>query len=173
MEKRTISLDINQAKEMYQMGGVYKTLALFAYTEEELNPKKFYITWDEFFKNEMIGKSVYYIDDNSIIKEKIVEKSENYNHYKNSHLSVTNAFAHSALMQLHIWRDHYNNGWLPEMDTESEAFVIESIKGDLKITRYSPYERRINRFLTFKDEEVAFKFLHGFKNLIMKARYLI
>ena len=53
MEKKQISLDINQTKEMYQTGGIYKTLALLAYTEQELNPKELCKTWEDFFKNVM------------------------------------------------------------------------------------------------------------------------
>ena len=83
MEKRTISLDINQAKEMYQMGGVYKTLALFAYTEEELNPSQLCNNWNEFFKKEMINKEVYYMDDTAVIRKVNVGELENFDTYKN------------------------------------------------------------------------------------------
>lgn len=173
MEKRVIQLDINQAKEMYQMGGVYKTLALFAYTEQELNPKELCKTWEDFFKNVMLDQRVFYIDSQASIKPVNVSNPENCIFYRNSCASVDIARAHRALMQLHMLRDYYNNGWNPEIDTQSDAFIIESIKGDIRITRYSAYARNVNRFLTFKDEKTAHQFFENFKDLIIKAQMLI
>lgn len=173
MEKRTISLDINQAKEMYQMGGVYKTLALFAFTEQELNPSQLYKDWNEFFKNEMKDKDIYYIDDGSAIRKTCVGDFENYSTYKNSCSSSTNALAHRAMMQLHMLRDYYNKGWNAESDTNSDVYVIKHIRGDLKTIKITKNARTTSNFLTFKDEEVAFMFLHNFTSLIMEACTLI
>lgn len=173
MEKRVIQLDINQAKEMYQMGGVYKTLALFAYTEQELNPKELCKTWEDFFKNVMLDQRVFYIDSQASIKPVNVSNPENCIFYRNSCASVEIARAHRALMQLHMLRDYYNNGWNPEIDTESDAFVIESIKSDIRVIRKTKYERNVNRFLTFKDEKTAYQFFENFKDLIIKAQMLI
>ena len=173
MEKRTISLDINQAKEWYNMGGIYKSLALFAYTEQELNPAYICRTWDEFFSKEMIGKDVYYIDDGSVIRKVSVGELEDYNSYKNSCSSLTNAIAHRAMMQLHMLRDYYNKGWNAESDTNSDVYVIKHIRGDLKTIKITKNARTTSNFLTFKDEEVAFMFLHNFTSLIMEACTLI
>ena len=173
MEKRTISLDINQAKEMYQMGGVYKTLALFTYTEEELNPSQLCNNWNEFFKKEMINKEVYYMDDTAVIRKVNVGELENFDTYKNSCSSFTDALAHRAMMQLHMLRDYYNKGWDAESDTNSDVYVIKHIRGDLKTIKITKNARTTSNFLTFKDEEVAFMFLHNFTSLIMEACTLI
>ena len=173
MEKRTISLDINQAKEWYNMGGVYKTLALLAYTEQELNPKELCKTWEDFFKNVMLDQRVFYIDSQASIRPINVSNPENCIFYRNSCASVEIARAHRALMQLHMLRDYYNKGWNAESDTESDVYVIKHIKGDLKTIKITKNARTTSNFLTFKDEEVAFMFLHNFTSLIMEACTLI
>lgn len=173
MEKRVIELDINQAKEWYNKGGIYKALALFAFTEEELKLSQLPRDWNGFFKKEMVNKEVYYIDDTAAIRKVNVGNFEDYSPYKNSCSSFTNAIAHRSLMQLHLLRDYYNNGWDAESDTASDVYVIKHIKGDLKIIKITKNARTTSNFLTFKDEEIALMFLHNFTSLIMEACTLI
>lgn len=173
MEKRVIELDINQAKEWYNKGGIYKALALFIFTEEELKLSQLPRDWNEFFKKEMINKDIYYIDDGSTIKKACVGDFEDYSAYKNSCSSFTSALAHRAMMQLHMLRDYYNKGWNAESDTNSDVYVIKHIRGDLKTIKITKNARTTSNFLTFKDEEVAFMFLHNFTSLIMEACTLI
>ena len=173
MEKRVIEIDINQAKEWYNKGGIYKALALFTFNEEELKLSQLPRDWNGFFKKEMINKDIYYIDDASSIKKVHVGNFEDYSSYKNSCSSFTNALAHRALIQLHMLRDYYNKGWNAESDTESDVYVIKHIKGDLKTIKITKNARTTSNFLTFKDEEVAFMFLHNFTSLIMEACTLI
>lgn len=173
MEKRTIELDINQAKEWYNKGGIYKALALFAFTEEELKLFQLPRDWNEFFKKEMVNKEVYYMDDTAAIRKVNVGELENFDTYKNSCSSFTDALAHRAMMQLHMLRDYYNKGWNAESDTNSDVYVIKHIRGDLKTIKITKNARTTSNFLTFKDEEVAFMFLHNFTSLIMEACTLI
>ena len=78
--------------------------------------------------------------------------------------------AYIAKMMLHLLRDEYRQGWLPDWEDENQdKYVIVSSKGE----RWVAYCQSISRFLAFQDKKRANEFLTNFRELIEQAGDLI
>ena len=159
METRTIEISLDTAKRWYEQGGELKEMALGAFDAKELIDYRLPKTWEEYRK--MKG-----------------DEGEKANAALNfAYTSINSAFPdyhdaekHIALMKLHLLRDEYRQGWVPEWGNIDESkFVIEMAGNELTVENYG-----ITRhFLAFQDEKRANEFLTNFRDLIEEAGDLI
>ena len=155
METRHIKLSLDTAKRWYEQGGELKEMALGAFDAKELIDYRLPKTWEEYRK--MKG-----------------DEGEKANAALNfAYTSINSAFPdyhdtqkHIVLMKLHLLRDEYRQGWLPDWEDENQdKYVILSSKGE----RYVAYCQSISRFLAFQDKKRANEFLTNFRELIEQA----
>ena len=159
METRTIELSLDTARRWYEQGGELKEMALGAFDEKKLIDYRLPKTWEEYRK--MKG-----------------DEGEKANAALNfAYTSINSAFPdyhdtqkHIALMKLHLLRDEYRIGWVPEWGNIDESkFVIEMVENELTVENYG-----ITRhFLAFQDKKTANEFLTNFRDLIEEAGDLI
>ena len=159
METRQINLPLDTARRWYEQGGELKEMALGAFDEKELIGYRLPNTWEEY----------------RMLKG---DEGEKVNAALNfAYVSVRKAFTdyhdaekHIALMKLHLLRDEYRNGWLPDWNDK------ETIKYGIEFTasRWIIWTNTgTRRFLTFQTQELAQEFLNNFRELIEQAGDLI
>lgn len=172
METRNVKLTLEQAKEFYKKGGDLRTIALTAYTEEELIalPR----SWAEFCGCNPLKELEAYIGSGSgIIRVCPLsnEGSRDMRRDQNVLPSERAAKVHLALMKLHQLRDCYRQGWVPnwdDIDQEKYSIVAEGSRVNRVVRVF-----RENKFLTFQSRELANKFLERFVQEIYDARELL
>ena len=160
METRYIELSLDTAKRWYEQGGELKDIALTAFKEHELIGGRLPKTWDEYCaKHGEVGDK---------IKASLDSAYTTINRYAFSDYKQTQA--HIAMIKLHLLRDEYRQGWVPEWGNIDESkFVIEMAGNELTVENYG-----ITRhFLAFQDEKRANEFLTNFRELIEEAGDLI
>ena len=159
METRYIEISLDTARRWYEQGGELKEMALGAFDAKELIDYRLPKTWEEYRK--MKG-------------DEGVKANAALNF---AYTSINSAFPdyhdtqkHIALMKLHLLRDEYRIGWVPEWGNIDESkFVIEMVENELTVENYG-----ITRhFLSFQDEKTANEFLTNFRELIEEAGDLI
>ena len=160
METRQIEISLETAKRWYEQGGEYRDIALTAFKEHELISDRLPKTWEEYCakhgeNSDMIKASLDYAY--TVINKYI------FSDYKQ-------AQAYIAMIKLHLLRDEYRQGWVPEWGNIDESkFVIEMAGNELTVENYG-----ITRhFLAFQDEKRANEFLTNFRELIEEAGDLI
>ena len=160
METRLIRLSLDTAKRWYEQGGEYRDIALTAFKEHELIGGRLLKTWDEYCaKHGEVGDR---------IKASLNTAYMTINRYVFS--DCKQAQAHIAKMKLHLLRDEYRNGWLPEWKEDGEPkFVILNVENELEVVE----RRETAGFLAFQDGERANEFLTNFLDLIKEAGDLI
>ena len=159
METRQIELSLDTARRWYEQGGELREMALGAFDAKELIDYRLPKTWEEYRK--MKG-----------------DEGEKANAALNfAYTSINSAFPdyhdaekHIALMKLHLLRDDYRIGWVPEWGNIDESkFVIEMVENEFTVENYG-----ITRhFLAFQDKKRANEFLTNFRELIEQAGDLI
>ena len=159
METRQINLPLDTARRWYEQGGELREMTLGAFDEKELIGNRLPKSWEEY--RAMKG-----------------DEGEKANAALNfAYTSINSAFPdyhdtqkHIALMKLHLLRDEYRNGWVPEWGNIDESkFVIEMVENEFTVENYG-----ITRhFLAFQDKERANEFLTNFRELIEEAGDLI
>ena len=79
------------------------------------------------------------------------------------------AQAHIAMIKLHLLRDEYRQGWLPNYNIRQDKYtIVYSNNWGLTVVIYlTP------RFLSFQSREIAEEFLTNFRDLIEQAWDLI
>ena len=160
METRTIEIPLVTAKRWYKQGGELKEMALGAFSEKELIGDGLPKTWDEYCAK--------HGDMGVIIKASLGTAYVALN--KHVFSDYKQAQAHIAKMKLHLLRDEYRQGWLPDWeDDNQDKYVILSSMGE----RYVAYCQSISRFLAFQDKKRANEFLTNFRELIEQAGDLI
>ena len=160
METRLIEISLDTAKRWYEQGGELKEMALGAYSKQELIGGRLPKTWDEY--------CVKHGDMGVIIKASLGTAYVALN--KHVFSDYKQAQAHIAKMKLHLLRDEYRQGWLPDWeDDNQDKYVILSSKGE----RCVAYCQSISRFLAFQDKKRANEFLTNFRELIEEAGDLI
>ena len=158
MKKQMIEIEVPDGKQAVWKDGK----VVFEDIEPQL-PN----TWEEFCKNYPIKSGEFLIDSLSQILAPGFRDREIYTD-QNVLPNYKAAEAHLAYMQLHQLRNCYRQGWEPEVDKVSFA-IIRSVDGRLDVDRFM-YS---SRFLSFKSEEIAEKFLHNFRDYIQRAGDLI
>lgn len=160
METRLIRISLDTAKRLYEQGGEYRDIALTAFKEHELIGDRLPKTWDEYCaKHGDIGVIIKA----SLGTAYIALNKHVFNDYKQ-------AQAYIAKMKLHLLRDEYRQGWVPEWGNIDESkFSIEMVENEFTVENYG-----ITRhFLSFQDKERAKEFLTNFSELIEQAGDLI
>ena len=160
METRQIELSLDTAKRLYEQGGELRELALGAFSEKELIGDRLPKTWDEYCaKQGEVGDKIKASLD---IAYMTINKHI-FSDYKQ-------AQAHIAKMKLHLLRDDYRIGWVPEWGNIDESkFSIEMVENEFTVENYG-----ITRhFLAFQDKKRANEFLTNFRELIEQAGDLI
>ena len=159
METRQINLPLDTARRWYEQGGELREMALGAFDEKELIGNRLPKSWEEY--RAMKG-----------------DEGEKANAALNfAYTSINSAFPdyhdaekHIALMKLHLLRDDYRQGWVPEWGNIDEPkFSIKMIANEFTVENYV-----ITRHsLSFQDEKTANEFLTNFRELIEEAGDLI
>ena len=160
METRQIELSLDTAKRWYEQGGEYRDIALTAFKEHELIGDRLPKTWEEYcVKHGGVGNKI----DESLGSAYTIINRYVFLDYKQTQ-------AYIAKMMLHLLRDEYRQGWLPDWeDDNQDKYVILSSKGE----RCVAYCQSISRFLAFQDKKRANEFLTNFRELIEQAGDLI
>ncbi len=160
METRQIEISLDTARRLYEQGGEYRNIALTAFNEQELIGNRLPKTWDEYcVKHGEVGDK---------IKASLDSAYTIINRYAFSDYKQTEAYI--AMIKLHLLRDEYRNGWLPEWKEDGEPkFVILNVENELEVVE----RRETAGFLAFQDERQANEFLTNFRELIEQAGDLI
>ena len=160
METRQIELSLDTAKRLYEQGGEYRDIALTAFKEHELIGDGLPKTWDEYCAK--------HGENSDMTKVSLDYAYATINKYIFS--DYKQAQAYIAMIKLHLLRDEYRQGWLPDWEDENQdKYVILSSNGE----RYVAYCQSISRFLAFQDKKRANEFLTNFRELIELAGDLI
>ena len=160
MEIRTIEISLDTAKRWYEQGGELRDLAIGAFGDKMLIGDRLPKTWDEYCaKHGEVGDK---------IKASLNTAYMTINRYVFS--DCKQAQAHIAKMKLHLLRDDYRIGWVPEWGNIDESkFSIEMVGNEFTVENYG-----ITRhFLSFQDKKRANEFLTNFRELIEEAGDLI
>lgn len=168
METRNVKLTLEQAKEFYKKGGDLRTIALTAFTEEELAPLP--KSWGEFCANYKKSKEEAYIEENSEIEVLVRDDVRYADTDRNVLPSLEAAKAHRAFMQLHQLRDCYRQGWVPDWDDRNKKYCI--IMQGTRTCRVAEF-LDTSHFLSFQSQELANRFLEKFVEIIYQARDLL
>lgn len=160
MDTRYIEISLDTAKRLYEQGGEYRDIALTAFMEHELIGDRLPKTWDEYCaKHGEVGDR---------IKASLNTAYMTINRYVFS--DCKQAQAHIAKMKLHLLRDDYRMGWVPEWRNIDESkFSIEMVENEFTVENYGT----TRHFLSFQDKERANEFLTNFRELIEEAGDLI
>ena len=160
METRTIEISLDTAKRWYEQGGELRDLAIVAFGDKMLIGDRLPKTWDEYcIKHGEMGDR---------IKASLNTTYMAINKYTFSDYKQTGA--HIAMMKLHLLRDDYRIGWVPEWGNIDESkFSIEMVGNEFTVENYG-----ITRhFLAFQGKKRANEFLTNFRELIEEAGDLI
>lgn len=122
------------------------------------------------FRDNPSTEPYYYIGEISEINSCSNFRALNHKTSKNLLSSKEAAEAHLALMQLHLLRDCYRQGWKPDWNNPNEAKHCIFMVGDTFMLDFNFTSRS---FLSFQTDELSNKFLENFKDLIIKARELL
>ena len=160
METRQIELSLDTAKRWYEQGGELRDLAIVAFGDKMLIGDRLPKTWDEY--------CIKHGEDGDKIKASLNTAYTMINKYTFSDYKQTGA--HIAMMKLHLLRDDYRIGWVPEWGNIDESkFSIEMVGNEFTVENYG-----ITRhFLAFQDKKRANEFLTNFRELIEEAGDLI
>lgn len=170
MEERTIKLDIETARKWYNgSDDSLRTLALQAFSEEELTDDGLPNNWEKFCKNYHTCENDSCVD----IFSNIVTCSNNHGRSsllkKNLLLNKKYAEGILALCQLTQLRDCYRQGWVPDWKDDEDKYIIDYEADNISIASY----KRSKSFLSFQSKEIRDKFLDNFKDLIEQAKEYI
>lgn len=172
MEKRTIEISLETAKEWYKEDNeALKKLALQAFNENELQEKTCVRSWEEFCDNYGISLNEYYIDSlsNINLNEKTYRKTEEDRNLLDTR---EDAEAFLALIQLKRLRDQWWEvlSWKPDYtDVGITKYSIVLLENKISIGNVYT----MNKFLVFPTREIAEDFLNCFRELIEKVKELI
>ena len=160
METRYIELSLDTAKRWYEQGGELRDLAIVAFGDKMLIGDRLPRTWNEY--------CIKHGEDGDKIKASLNTAYMTIN--KHIFSDYKQAQAHIAKMKLHLLRDDYRIGWVPEWGNIDESkFSIEMVGNEFTVENYG-----ITRhFLSFQDKKRANEFLTNFRELIEEAGDLI
>lgn len=170
MEERTIKVDIDTARKWYNgLDKSLHTLALQAFSENELKGSGLPNTWNEFCLETPIKQFEYYISADSGISQRADDVIRRIECDKNVLPNKKSAEGHLAAMQLEQLRNRYRQGWKPNWKDSGNKYVIEYDDDNLSSDNY----KHCNRFLSFQSREIRDLFVKNFKDLIELAKEYI
>ena len=140
-------------------------IALLALGKDELiNELKLPQTFDEAINSFIKRNVTYYISDDCDIIPFRCYDYVNSEYCKNTLPSIKDCEKHLALMQLHLLRDIYRKGWIPNKHNYKEDKY--SIFKDTSDTYVIIHNNELSPFLSFPTRQIAEMFLNNFKYLI-------
>ena len=167
MEK-TITLTLEQARELYKNGGEdIKNLLLTNFDKNDLEGKIYPNTWQECLTKKAETGVIYIKQDGTIDGQDYVNPYTKA--YKSYLPSVKTATQILALSQLLICRDVWRNGWEPKIGENAYYIYLSTYPDGYKIWETTGCKRTFS----FPTEEIAKNFLNTFKDLIIEAGDLI
>ena len=158
METRYIEISLDTAKRWYEQGGELKDMALGAFDAKELIDYRLPKTWEEYRK--MKG------DEGEKANAAL---SFAYTSINGAFPDYHDAEKHIAFMKIHLLRDEYRQGWVPDWKEQSVKHTILIDHDDIVVGK----SYVISCFLAFQTEELAEEFLNNFRELIEEAGDLI
>ena len=163
METRQIELSLDTAQRWYERGGEYREIALTAFKEHELIGDRLPKTWEEYCAK--------HGENSDMTKASLDYAYTAINRYAFSDYKQTEA--HIAMIKLHLLRDEYRNGWLPNWGYDYYKYGIkwEMIAG--KKTFVIEMRIRESITLSFPTYELVDEFLTNFRDLREEAADLI
>ena len=170
MEERTIKLDIETARKWYNgSDDSLRTLALQAFSENELKDSGLPNTWNEFCLETPIKQFEYYISADSGISQRADDVIRRIECDKNVLPNKKSAESILALCQLTQLRDRYRQGWVPDWKDGKYKYIIDYGGDNLSLDLY----QHRNTFLSFQSKEIRDLFVKNFKDLIELAKEYI
>lgn len=140
-------------------------IALSALNKDELKDElRLPQTYDEAIKS-LIRKDVsYYIAGDCEITPFRIYEYINSESCRNTLLTMKDCEQHLALTQLHLLRDIYRKGWIPNKHNhkEDKYCIFKDTSGEYVII----HNNELSPFLCFPTKQVAEMFLNNFKYLI-------
>lgn len=140
--------------------------ALFKeYEKQNQLPK----TWEEFCKRNPVTPDEYWIETvESRYCNGFRDRKRDINKDKNVCVSLQEAKAFTALMQLRQLRKAYVKDWEPDLDQKGYCGIVYNCNG-IEIENY----KWSHRSLSFPTYELANQFLNNFKDLLEIAKPLL
>lgn len=170
MEERTIKVDIDTARKWYNgLDKSLHTLALQAFSENELKDSGLPNTWNEFCLETPIKQFEYYISADSGISQRADDVIRRIECDKNVLPNKKSAESILALCQLTQLRDRYRQGWVPDLKNNENKYIIDYGEDNLYLGIY----KHNNTFLSFQSKEIRDLFVKNFKDLIELAKEYI
>lgn len=170
MEERTIKVDIDTARKWYNgLDKSLHTLALQAFSENELKDSRLPNTWNEFCLETPIKQFEYYISADSGISQRADDVIRRIECDKNVLPNKKSAESILALCQLTQLRDRYRQGWVPDWKDDKYKYIINYDGDNLSLDLY----HHRNTFLSFQSKEIRDLFVKNFKDLIELAKEYI
>ena len=170
MEERTIKVDIDTARKWYNgLDKSLHTLALQAFSENELKDSGLPNTWNEFCLETPIKQFEYYISADSGISQRADDVIRRIECDKNVLPNKKSAESILALCQLTQLRDRYRQGWVPDWKDDKYKYIINYDGDNLSLNLY----HHRNTFLSFQSKEIRDLFVKNFKDLIELAKEYI
>ena len=127
-------------------------------------------TWEEFCMKNKIKEGECHIDSMSNINRYSFVSTRVSSKDKNVCISVQEAEAFLALIQLRQLRKAYVKDWEPDWENDYECkYCIDLIRNEFKINKYW----ETSHVLTFPKYELAGQFLNNFKDLLEIAKPLL
>ena len=156
--KKTITLTVQQAKELYEKDNFFRGTILSEFTDSELGIKKELKSWEE------IGRTDgYCIDQRTGGVIGFIAASTNYKHNKTVFATKKQAQSALAMAQLsQLMADLGDECDVDWMDDDEMKFTIGRTKDRLNRN----YSFESFRFLAFKTESVRDAFLEKHEELI-------
>lgn len=129
-------------------------------------------TWEDFCSIERREKPLYYINDADSNIFCVIKKTLDPIQDRCLLPSKNTARQHRTLMQLHLLRDCYRQGWIPDYENNEYKYKIvhDEKLGLMTIKDKSSWT---SPFLVFQSQEIAEKFLNNFRDLIEQAGDLV
>ena len=169
-EKKNITITLQEAKEWYKgTNPTLKELALKAFSKEELEKQRLPKTWEEFCMKNQVKEGECHIDRMSNINSYSFVSTRIPSKDKNVCISVQEAKAFLALMQLRQLRKAYVKAWEPDWTDPSDKYCINFMNYKPKIVVWGT----ISHVLSFPTRELAEQFLNNFKDLLEIAKPLL
>ena len=169
-EERDIKINFSTAKKWYNGNNEnLKTIALQAFTVDELEDSKLPKSWGGFCAKSSKGGKEYFIDYDSQIISTGDFCTRDSNTDRNVLPNKTDAEGILALCQLTQLRDCYRQGWKPDWVDSTDKYIIDYGSNELRVNYYM----NSNCFLSFQSAEIRDKFLNNFRDLIEQAKEYI
>ena len=170
MEERIIKVDIDTARKWYNgLDKSLHTLALQAFSENELKDSGLPNTWNEFCLETPIKQFEYYISADSGISQRADDAIRRIECDKNVLPNKKSAESILALCQLTQLRDRYRQGWKPNWKDFNHKYCIYYFTDNL----HKGTEKVSQVFLSFQSKEIRDLFVKNFKDLIELAKEYI